>query len=346
MKKIWILSLLVCCLLLFGCQKSTESIENNIVSEKYPITSKGPVLTENIHILQEWDLWWFDTEWQWIPIWFWWAAFYYLPYDIENFDEYYSLLEWNIDDKYNILKITINGDYTPWLPALAIIKLEKPSKSDEDRIREWRDAQPIDEESPTLGKWYDVSLTRTWKTDWEKEDRPFYRWIGDFGFYKIDDWYEYYYYLPRWSWKDRQVTVYFTWNEFIEESDLDESNTEYLLEVFETRDPYYPYFLVPKIDFMWSVDYMELWENFEIECRDYDHLIDLYKKNCNLWIEIDESEVSFILLNWLTIENLDDSDWCTKFSWYDHRYIIRWQDIWCRIWINDWAGITKIDYDE
>ena len=117
-------------------------IDNNPENEKYIITSKGPVIVENIQILEEWDLWWFDTKWQWIPVWFWWAAFYYLPYNIENFDEYYSLLEWNSEDKYNILKITINGDYTPWLPALAVLKLEEPSKSEEERVRKRYNEQP------------------------------------------------------------------------------------------------------------------------------------------------------------------------------------------------------------
>lgn len=121
-------------------------IDDNPEDEKYVINSKGPVIVENIQILEEWDLWWFDTKWQWIPVWFWWAAFYYLPYDIENFDEYYSLIKWNPKDKYHIRKITINGDYTSWLPALAILKVEKPTKSEEEKKRIRLDQNFISEE--------------------------------------------------------------------------------------------------------------------------------------------------------------------------------------------------------
>ncbi len=115
---------------------------NNSENEKYVINSNCPKIVENIQILEEWDLWWFDTQWKWIPIWFWWAAFYYLPYDIENFDEYYSLIKWNPGDKYHIWKITVSDKYMDWLPALAILKVEKPTKVEEERTRKWLDEQP------------------------------------------------------------------------------------------------------------------------------------------------------------------------------------------------------------
>lgn len=114
-------------------------------NEKYAITSNCPKIVENIQILEEWDLWWFDTEWKWIPVWFWWAAFYYLPYDIENFDEYHSLIKWNPEDKYHIWKITVS-DNMDWLPALAVLKVEKPTKAEEERERIRLDQNFVSEE--------------------------------------------------------------------------------------------------------------------------------------------------------------------------------------------------------
>ena len=191
---------------------------------------------------------------------------------------------------------------------------------------------------------YDITLTKKWRTDWDKEDWPFYSWISTFLTKELDNWYEYYYDIPRWSWKNKHIIIAFNSDEYIWESDLDLSNTEYILNTFEERNPYYPYFLIPKIWFTWTVDYMQLWEDFEIECRDIDHLLDLDKRNCNLWKEMDKSESPFSLKDWTSIERLDDSDWCDKFKWYENRYIIKNTDIWCWVWVNSWTKVKSIYY--
>ena len=191
---------------------------------------------------------------------------------------------------------------------------------------------------------YDITLTKKWRTDWDKENWPFYSWISTFLTKELDNWYEYYYDIPRWSWKNKHIIIAFDSDEYIWESDLDLSNTEYILNTFEERNPYYPYFLIPKIWFTWTVDYMQLWEDFEIECRDIDHLLDLDKRNCNLWKEMDKSESPFSLKDWTSIERLDDSDWCDKFKWYENRYIIKNTDIWCWIWVNNWTKVKSIYY--
>ena len=191
---------------------------------------------------------------------------------------------------------------------------------------------------------YDITLTKKWRTDWDKEDWPFYSWNSTFLTKELDNWYEYYYDIPRWSWKNKHIIIAFDSDEYIWESDLDLSNTEYILNIFEERNPYYPYFLIPKIWFTWTVDYMQLWEDFEIECRDIDHLLDLDKRNCNLWKEMDRSESPFSLKDWTSIERLDDSDWCDKFKWYENRYIIKNTDIWCWVWVNSWTKVKSIHY--
>ena len=191
---------------------------------------------------------------------------------------------------------------------------------------------------------YDITLTKKWRTDWDKEDWPFYSWNSTFLTKELDNWYEYYYDIPRWSWKNKHIIIAFNSDEYIWESDLDLSNTEYILNTFEERNPYDPYFLIPKIWFTWTVDYMQLWEDFEIECRDIDYLLDLDKRNCNLWKEMDKSESPFSLKDWTSIERLDDSDWCDKFKWYENRYIIKNTDIWCWVWVNSWTKVKSIYY--
>ena len=191
---------------------------------------------------------------------------------------------------------------------------------------------------------YDITLTKKWRTDWDKEGWPFYSWNSTFLTKELDNWYEYYYDIPRWSWKNKHIIIAFNSDEYIWESDLDLSNTEYILNIFEERNPYYPYFLIPKVWFTWTVDYMQLWEDFEIECRDIDHLLDLDKRNCNLWKEMDKSESPFSLKDWTLIERLDDSDWCDKFKWYENRYIIKNTDIWCWVWVNSWTKVKSIYY--
>ena len=132
-------------------EKYFNKIENGELkydseNEKYVISSNCPTIVENLQILKEWDLWWLDTQWKWVPVWFWWEAFYYLPYDIEKFDEYYSLIKWKPEDKYHIWKITVSDRYMDWLPALAVLKVEKPTKSEEERERIRLDQNFISEE--------------------------------------------------------------------------------------------------------------------------------------------------------------------------------------------------------
>ena len=146
MKKIWLLTILfVGSLLLTWCNNNLTQNELS-ENEKYVINSNCPAIVENIQILEEWDLWWFDTQWKWVPIWFWWAAFYYLPYDLENFEEYYSLIKWKPEDKYHIWKITVSDKYMDWLPALAVLKVEKPTKAEEERERKWLDQNFVSQE--------------------------------------------------------------------------------------------------------------------------------------------------------------------------------------------------------
>ena len=147
MKKVWFLTILfVGSLLLTWCNNNLTQNELS-ENEKYVINSNCPAIVENIQILEEWDLWWFDTQWKWVPIWFWWAAFYYLPYDLEHFEEYYSLIKWEPEDKYHIWKITVSDKYMDWLPALAVLKVEKPTKAEEERERKWLDQNFISQES-------------------------------------------------------------------------------------------------------------------------------------------------------------------------------------------------------
>ena len=147
MKKIWLLTILfVGSLLLTWCNNNLTQNEIS-ENEKYVINSNCPAIVENIQILEEWDLWWFDTQWKWVPIWFWWAAFYYLPYDLEHFEEYYSLIKWEPEDKYHIWKITVSDKYMDWLPALAVLKVEKPTKAEEERERKWLDENFVSQES-------------------------------------------------------------------------------------------------------------------------------------------------------------------------------------------------------
>ena len=68
---------------------------------------------------------------------------------------------------------------------------------------------------------YDITLTKKWRTNWNEEDWPFYSWNSTFLTKELDNWYEYYYDIPRWSWKNKHIIIAFDSDEYIWESDLD-----------------------------------------------------------------------------------------------------------------------------
>lgn len=180
---------------------------------------------------------------------------------------------------------------------------------------------------------HSIILSKKWKPRWSNEYSVSYDREAKFWMQESDNWYVYFYEIPRWSNKKWHIIVSFLSDKYIWTGDIDLKNSEYKLKVNEDRNPYYPYFLIPKLGMTWSVDYMKLRNDFEIECRDIENFIDLDKRNCNLWEEIDRDRILFALRlkDWINIERLDDSDWCDKFSWYENRYIIKKWDIWC--WI-------------
>lgn len=116
----------------FACQISREEVYmvSSSVSVEYqgidyPLPDNPIVRIDNLYIVKEGEIGWYDTQGKGDPLNVG-ANFYYLPRDIKNYEEYRKLLERKQEGKLNILKFTI-GESGPNTVGIPVIKIELPS---------------------------------------------------------------------------------------------------------------------------------------------------------------------------------------------------------------------------
>lgn len=103
--------------------------------KEFSIPEDAVVFTDRIHLVKKGEWGRFDTKGIGDPVSFGGAAFYYLPKDSKNYQEYYNLLKGNDINERKILKFTLGkGTRETAVLAIPIIKIEIPSLEVKERV--------------------------------------------------------------------------------------------------------------------------------------------------------------------------------------------------------------------